>query len=107
MSKLTRQRLGDIASHCREITTANAGKNPDVHKDDCNKIVELYDHLDHLASPDAIRSMAMEILHLRRLMGVRVWKVDPARLNDLLSAKPQGMSAQEWFNQQYLTEVKE
>lgn len=101
MSKLSQQHLAEIATLCNQITTAHAGKNPDVSKDDCSKLVGLYDDLDRLASAEAIRAMALEILHLRRVASKRVWHVDPARLNSFLSEKPEGISAVDWFNQQY------
>lgn len=101
MSKLRQQQLAEIATLCNQITTAHAGKNPDVHKDDCSKLVDLYDDLDRLASAESIRAMALEILHLRRFVSQRVWNVDPVNLNAALAAKPEGMSMAEWFNQQY------
>lgn len=105
MSKLSRQTLADIASLAREITTAHAGRNPDVHQDDNNKICRMYDELDGLASAEAMRSMALEILHLRSLAEQRVMRVE---INPDAFARLRGMQQEhtrEWFQEQYTCNI--
>lgn len=55
----SRELLKQIIETANEIITVNNGTNEDINKNDTNKIIGLYDHLnDNLANPSVVKVLA-------------------------------------------------
>lgn len=62
-SKLTREQTQQIIDAADAVITALAGTNDEVHKDDTDKMVRLWDDLnDRYAPPEVVRELARMVL---------------------------------------------
>ncbi|ORM64508.1 hypothetical protein PRCB_16375 [Pantoea rodasii] len=67
MSKVKFSALQDISSSAAEVLLAIAGKHEDVSKNDSTEMCRLWDNLnDHSAPPAVVKSMADELINLRK-----------------------------------------
>ncbi|EBF7359631.1 DUF551 domain-containing protein, partial [Salmonella enterica] len=59
MTTITREQAQKIIDAADEVITALAGTNEDVHPDNSQEMIRLYDDLnDHYAPPEVVRELA-------------------------------------------------
>lgn len=68
MSKLKLKTLQDVSACAAEVLAAIAGNHADVNKSNSTEMCRLWDNLnDHLAPPEVVKSMADELINLRKM----------------------------------------